>query len=278
MMKKILLILALLLGLGLLMQPVVAQISIPNTLVAGQTITAAGLNTNFATLGNHALDRISGGNITGNVTAAALVTIDGVDIGAVACTTCSPVFKNLTLTAPTVGLVVAGSVIIDSTGHIGGLTSTYFTSLDTAALTGTIGAINGTNIQSISASHLTTGTVSTPLLGSGAASSSNYLRGDQTWSAIQRSLPTGTKTSGYTAVANDFVVADTTAGSFIITLPAAAANANAIIDVKNIGSAGNTLTVDGNGAETIDGALTFTMTAQYQSVTVICDGTQWWIR
>jgi hypothetical protein len=40
--------------------------------------------------------------------------------------------------------------------------------------------------------------------------------------------------------------------------------------------AANILTLSGNG-NNIDGAATFPITTQYESVTVQFDGTQWWI-
>jgi hypothetical protein len=83
-------------------------------------------------------------------------------------------------------------------------------------------------------------------------------------------LQTGTS---YTAADGDFVVASNT-GTVTITLPAASVNASII--VKKTGS-GGTVTVDGNASETIDGALTYVMSTQYQSVTLISDGSGWLI-
>ncbi len=141
-MLKRFLILATLLGLT---APLVAQITVPNTLVAGTTITAAGLNTNFTTIANHALDRISGGNLTGNVTADALVTLDGVDVGVQACVSCTPTHSKLTLsdtsaTSLTVGggmTIGTGAVaLVNTTGKIPAISSTYFASLAGTNLTG----------------------------------------------------------------------------------------------------------------------------------------------
>ena len=82
-------------------------------------------------------------------------------------------------------------------------------------------------------------------------------------------LQTGTT---YTAVAGDFVVASNT-GTVTITLPSGH-SVNDTIIVKKTGS-GGTVTVDGNASETIDGSLTFVLTAQYSSITLISDGTNW---
>ena len=68
---------------------------------------------------------------------------------------------------------------------------------------------------------------------------------------------------------------DTAAAAVTVTLPTAA-TADTIYHIKKIGSTAN-VTVDGNGAETIDGATTAVLTIQYESITLISDGTAWWI-
>jgi hypothetical protein len=73
------------------------------------------------------------------------------------------------------------------------------------------------------------------------------------------------------------LVDDDTAGSTVtITLPAASGLEGREYNIKKLGSTANVI-VDGNGAETIDGATTATLTTQYESITVVCDGTSWWI-
>ena len=68
---------------------------------------------------------------------------------------------------------------------------------------------------------------------------------------------------------------DTAAAAVTVTLPTAA-TADTIYHIKKIGSTAN-VTVDGNGAETIDGATTAVLTTQYESITIISDGSAWWI-
>jgi hypothetical protein len=113
-----------------------AQITVPNTLVTGTVIKAGDLNLNFSTIANHALDRLTGGNLSGNVTADPGITIDGIDVGATVCVACAPTFKDLTLASPATGLTVAGNVIVNAVGKIPAITSTYFSTLDGTALTG----------------------------------------------------------------------------------------------------------------------------------------------
>lgn len=74
--------------------------------------------------------------------------------------------------------------------------------------------------------------------------------------------------------ASDYLLETTGAGSFTVTLPAAAtAGAGRIFIVKHSGT--GVITIDGNGAETIDGALTLTISTQYASYTLVCTGTSW---
>ena len=46
--------------------------------------------------------------------------------------------------------------------------------------------------------------------------------------------------------------------------------------IKNMASA-NTLTIDPNSTETIDGSTTFVLNVQYQSITIVTDGSNWFI-
>jgi len=89
--------------------------------------------------------------------------------------------------------------------------------------------------------------------------------------------PTTSVTTTYAALnINDVILSDATGGSFSVTLPLAAESFKKII-IKKIDVSGNTVTVDGNGAETIDGQLNYQLTLQYESITIISDGTQWFI-
>ena len=88
--------------------------------------------------------------------------------------------------APTVekGLVISG--VTTSTTFSGSGAS--LTSLPAANLTGTLPAINGSNITNLNASNIASGTVPTARLGSGTASSSTFLRGDSTFQTVNTDL------------------------------------------------------------------------------------------
>ena len=84
------------------------------------------------------------------------------------------------------------------------------------------------------------------------------------------------KTDTYTATLTDDVI---TCGagnqSLTIILPTAASAINHVYHIKNEGT--GTISVDADSTETIDGAETQVMAAQYDSLMIISDGTVWWI-
>jgi hypothetical protein len=83
-------------------------------------------------------------------------------------------------------------------------------------------------------------------------------------------------TSYSSAQTLDYTVDDLVlvSGNTTLTLPAASTRCQFII--KKTDSNATTVTIDANGSETIDGALTFTITEQYTSVTLCSDGTSSW--
>ena len=87
---------------------------------------------------------------------------------------------------------------------------------------------------------------------------------------------TTSQTGAYTALIGDVVLADGTSGAFTVTLPTAAGNKDGIITVKKIDNINN-ITIDGNGSETIDGATTVVLSTQYDSVTMISNGSNWFV-
>jgi hypothetical protein len=90
--------------------------------------------------------------------------------------------------------------------------------------------------------------------------------------------PVRTETTSYLATLLDEVIlCDATLGPITITLPTAVGNAGKLYSVKKIDSSNNRVTVDGNGAEPIDGDLDFDLKKQHEVIQVVADGTGWWI-
>lgn len=85
-------------------------------------------------------------------------------------------------------------------------------------------------------------------------------------------------TTTHTAASEDGILVDddTAGGAVTITLPLSASSDGVKYHIKKLGTTGN-VTIDANGAETIDGATTKVLSAQYASVTIVCDGTSWHI-
>jgi len=90
-------------------------------------------------------------------------------------------------------------------------------------------------------------------------------------------VPVRSVSTTYTALPTDGVIlADATSAAFTVTLPAAANVTNQMYVVKKV-DASNTVTVDADGSETIDGATTHSLSSQYDSVHVVSDGSNWHI-
>ena len=89
------------------------------------------------------------------------------------------------------------------------------------------------------------------------------------------------KTTTYPIVVADqdkLILGDATGGGFTITLPTVALAGNGFrVGVKKIDSTTSVVTVDGAGAETIDGAADYLLTEQYQTAWFRCNGTVWYV-
>jgi len=85
-------------------------------------------------------------------------------------------------------------------------------------------------------------------------------------------------TADATVTVNDgLMLVNATSGNVTITLYTAANNAGAVLTVKRTDASTNTVTVDGNSAETIDGRLTWLLPQQYASLTIVSDGSNWFV-
>ena len=107
-------------------------------------------------------------------------------------------------------------------------------------------------------------------------------RADALWRRAQRfirsALQTDTVAGAVTLTdAYGTVLGDATGGAFAVTLPPAAELPGWTFRVKKVDASANAVTVTASGTDRIDGAATFPLAVQYQSVTVQSDGSAWWV-
>lgn len=100
----------------------------------------------------------------------------------------------------------------------------------------------------------------------------NALANEQIWT-------TTSKTANYTVLEADrdkLIKVDATSGTVTVALIAAATAGDGFqIAVKKTDSSANTVIIDGNSSETIDGATTLTLSTQYDVAIITCDGSNW---
>jgi hypothetical protein len=82
-----------------------------------------------------------------------------------------------------------------------------------------------------------------------------------------------TITADYTISDQGVILGDATGGNITVTMLAAQLIKGVQYMIKKIDSSVNTVTIDGNGSETIDGATTLVLSTQYDSAIIISDGT-----
>ncbi len=85
----------------------------------------------------------------------------------------------------------------------------------------------------------------------------------------------GTITIDNSAVNGGIFEGTTGSGNYTVNLPAAAGVSGQVIEVVKVDSGTGTVIVDASGGELINGAITFTLRAQYESLRIRCNGVGW---
>lgn len=106
----------------------------------------------------------------------------------------------------------------------------------------------------------------------------SYEQSDSDFAPIIAPTSYRARTSAYTASISDnggFVRADATGGGFAVQLPSADNLKGYRLTIKRINSGANAVSASTDGVDSLDGATTYALTAQYKYVTVVSDGGNW---
>jgi hypothetical protein len=97
------------------------------------------------------------------------------------------------------------------------------------------------------------------------------------WAAILQMDPaTRTETAAYTAAPWDHTIrVDATAGAVTVTLPPASLHTGKVYVVLKVDASGNAVTINPDAAETINGAATRSLAAQFNVAMIQSNGASW---
>jgi hypothetical protein len=97
--------------------------------------------------------------------------------------------------------------------------------------------------------------------------------------SLSQVTSTSTRTSNYTVLVSDYsktLLIDATSGNITISLPSLATAGDGFnFNIKKIDSSSNTVTIDPNGAELVDGASTYTLTKKNESLALVAESSSW---
>lgn len=216
-----------------------AQVTIPNAFVAGTVASADKVNANFTFLGAQALNR-TGGTVTGNISASAGVTFDGIDLSTSLCPLCAATFASVADSVGTLATVRAGGIGLGSQAALDFIYAGSATQL----------------------ARLAAGTAFTfPRIN---AAGTGWEFGAPNVFPVTRTVMSGNATLTGSSTPYQFFDPDAARD---VTLPANATGLGFVI--KNFDASGFALTIKDAAAATV------TTVVNGQTVTVIYDGTAW---
>jgi hypothetical protein len=159
-----------------------------------------------------------------------------------------------------VGIVSANSVATTSMQDLSVTTAKIANDAVTADKLADSASVDGD--RAVTTNHIRDAAITRAKVTSGAVAKSN----------------TSTKTTTYTVTDSDDVLfGNTASAAFTMTLPLAASSTGRFYTFIKTGTDTNTLTIDGDGAETIGGALTRKLTSPGERLVIVSDGSNWQI-
>ena len=161
-----------------------------------------------------------------------------------------------------------GSGVVNVRPITGGASGAYTTTKNLSTSLSEASDLDASSTQAIEFRVTTAGSGHGRIVisGSTAKSSDGSVDAGEKWNV------TDIKTAAYTAAWGDLVRVDATSHGFTVTLPSAADRAGHTVVIKEVGNSTQTVTVDGSGSETIDGASSISMTTAYGALEFVSDG------
>ena len=104
--------------------------------------------------------------------------------------------------------------------------------------------------------------------------------GEVTFQSAHKINVTSISSSSHTVGSSDYFLAvDSSSNTVAITLPAASSNDGRVIKIKDVGgnSHSNNITISRAGSNTIDGNVSVVLESPYSGITLVCDGSNWFI-
>jgi hypothetical protein len=101
--------------------------------------------------------------------------------------------------------------------------------------------------------------------------------GDVSCKGVQETMQTHTEAATLSFAQGAIVKCTAGVADYTLTLPAASGNSGRIFKIKRADAATYVITLDANGAETIDGYQTIGLESDYAGLSLICDGSNWLI-
>lgn len=145
-------------------------------------------------------------------------------------------------------------------------------------------AVTGAKIadDAVNSEHIADGAIDLAHMSANSVDSDQYVDGSIDAAHIASSAVTEVKrsrtvatTSSTSTISNDITLATAGSGGITLTLPAAVAGK--VVIVKKVDTGAGNVTLDPPGSVTIDGAATKVLYHQYETMTCVSDGTNWFI-
>lgn len=134
------------------------------------------------------------------------------------------------------------------------------------------------NSRVIPANYTPSSYTPTQVASEGTDKISAHLKGINNAIAAVSSETVSLISTDITLAVNTIYLVDTSGGARSLTLPVASANAKITVKDRTGNGAVNNITIVRAASETIEGvASNYTMDMKGISITLVCDGTNWWI-